>query len=170
MKALIVTASLIGAVTMSSQIAWASDTITPTRHHHASHQTEAMVPVHAPVTVPTDAQSIRRFDVKSSVQVSRDVLRDAYQASQDAYTSRLQKYAKCSEKDAKKAILAEHPGMKLIDVQLRNIRTNLVYLGMVGDDDDRFLVVIDAGNGNVLMDKPLASHHERVFSEGGEHE
>jgi uncharacterized membrane protein YkoI len=169
MKTWIVSAAFVGTLGMVTPLALASDSLQPLQHHHTRHQQSTMVPVAATPAQPVDAQSIHRFDVKSSVQVSREVLRDAYQASQDAYTKKLQKYAKCSEKNAEKAILAEHPGMKIGDVQLRNIRTNLVYLSVVADDDDRFLVVIDAGNGSVLMDKPLASHHEKVFAEGGDH-
>ncbi|MCL6593304.1 MAG: PepSY domain-containing protein [Alicyclobacillus sp.] len=104
-------------------------------------------------------------DVRSSVQVSRQDLRDAYQAAREAYTKKLQKFAKCSQKDAEKAMSAAHPGMKIRAVQLRNIRTNLVYMGIAEDDEDRYLVVVDAGNGKVLLDRQLSTHHERAFAE-----
>lgn len=108
-----------------------------------------------------------RFEVNSSVQVSRDALREAYMASRDAYTRKLQRYAKCSPGEAKKAISSTHPNMKVDNFQLRNIRTSLVYMATLENDEDRFLVIVDAGNGKVLLDRPIPTHHERVFA-GGE--
>ncbi|MBX5437401.1 MAG: hypothetical protein IRZ33_09300 [Alicyclobacillaceae bacterium] len=105
------------------------------------------------------------WDIRSSVQVSRDALREAYLASREAYTQKLQKYAKCSPQDAQKAVSAAHPGMKIENLQLRNIRTNLVYMAVVEDDEDKFLVIVDAGNCKVLLDRPIPTHHERVFAE-----
>lgn len=104
------------------------------------------------------------IEVNSSVQVSREVLRDAYKASRDAYTQKLQKYAKLSPANAEKAVKSAHPGMKVEGMQLRNIRTSLVYVGVVSDDQDKYLVIVDAGNGKVLMDRRLETHHERVFA------
>ncbi len=104
------------------------------------------------------------IEVNSSIQVSREVLRDAYQASRDAYTQKLQKYAKLSPANAEKAVKAAHPGMKVEGLQLRNIRTSLVYVSVVSDDQDKYLVIVDAGNGKVLMDRRLETHHERVFA------
>ncbi|MCL6487345.1 MAG: hypothetical protein K6T76_00185 [Alicyclobacillus mali] len=106
----------------------------------------------------------RDWDIKSSVQVTREALREAYLASQDAWTSKLQKYAKCSPADAEKAIRSAHPGMKVSEVHLRNIHTSLVYVGFAEDQEDRYLVVVDAGNGKVLLDKPVPTHQERVFA------
>lgn len=108
----------------------------------------------------------RRFEVNSSVQVSREVLREAYDASRAAYTKKLQRYAKCSPVEAKKAIASAHPNMKIDNFQLRNVRTNLVYIGTAENDEDRFLVIVDAGNGKVLLDRPIPTHHERVFAGG----
>ncbi|MCL6444861.1 MAG: hypothetical protein K6T83_15645 [Alicyclobacillus sp.] len=113
------------------------------------------------------AAPAHRIDIRSSVQVSREALREAYTASRDAYTQKLKKYAKCSPKEAEKAVAAAHPGMTIDTVQLRNIRTNLVYMGIVEDNEDKYLVIVDAGNGKVLLDRPLPSHHERVFAEHG---
>lgn len=110
--------------------------------------------------------SYHRWDVRSSVQVSRDAIREAYIASRDAYTKKLQKYASCSQRDAEKAALSAHPGMKLDMIQLRNIKTNLVYMAVVEDEEDKFLVIVDAGNGKVLMDRPLPTHHEKAFANG----
>lgn len=107
----------------------------------------------------------REWDVQSSVQVTRDTLRSAYDASRTAYTDQLKKYAKCSQSDATKAITKAHPGMNISHVQLRNIRTSLVYVGVAQDDEDRYLCVVDAGNAKLLLDKPLPTHHERVFSD-----
>lgn len=114
---------------------------------------------------PTEGGAEHTPDIRSSVQLSRGVLREAYVASRQAYTSKLQKYAKCTPAQAKKAVVDAHPGMRVEDVQLRNIRTNLVYMAIAEDDQDKFFVVIDAGNGKVLMDRPLPTRHERVFSE-----
>lgn len=105
-----------------------------------------------------------QLELKSSVQVDRQVLRDAYEASRTAYTQKLQKYAKCSLVTAKQSVVAAHPGMKVEGLQLRNIRTSLVYVSVVSDDQDKYLVVVDAGNGKVLMDRRLQTHHERVFA------
>ncbi|WP_081841207.1 PepSY domain-containing protein [Alicyclobacillus macrosporangiidus] len=111
------------------------------------------------------ADDMHQFDVKSSVQVSRQDLREAYEASRDAYTKKLQKFAKCSPHDAEKAVAAAHPGMKVTHLQLRNIRTNLVYIGIAEDDEDKYLVIVDAGNGKVLLDRELPTHHEKVFAD-----
>ncbi|WP_206831942.1 PepSY domain-containing protein [Alicyclobacillus fructus] len=113
----------------------------------------------APVNGPS-----HQFEIHSSVQVSRETLREAYQASHDAYTKKLQKYAKCTEAQARKAVLSEHPGCKIEDIQLRNIRTNLVYMAIARDDEDKYLVIVDAGNGNILLDRRIPTHHERVFA------
>jgi hypothetical protein len=114
---------------------------------------------------PGARQHMHHMEIKSSVQVSRDSIRDAYEASRDAYTKKLQKYAKCSKKDAEKAVSAAHPGMKISELQLRNIRTNLVYIAMTEDDQDKYLVVVDAGNGKVLMDRQVPTNHERAFAD-----
>lgn len=116
-------------------------------------------------STPADGPAEHSPDIRSSVQLSRNVLREAYLASRQAYTSKLQKYAKCTPAQAQKAVLEAHPGMKVEDVQLRNMRTNLVYMAIAEDDQDKFFVVIDAGNGRVLMDRPLPTRHERVFSD-----
>ncbi|SFU50754.1 PepSY domain-containing protein [Alicyclobacillus macrosporangiidus] len=111
------------------------------------------------------SDDLHHFDVKSSVQVSRQDLREAYEASRDAYTRKLQKFAKCSPRDAEKAVAAAHPGLKVTHLQLRNIRTNLVYTGIAEDDEDKYLVIVDAGNGKVLLDRELPTHHEKVFAD-----
>lgn len=113
---------------------------------------------------PDAKQHMHHMEVHSSVQVSRDSIRDAYEASREAYTKKLQKYAKCSQKGAEEAVVAAHPGMKVSELQLRNIRTNLVYVAMTEDDQNKYLVVIDAGNGKVLMDREVPTNHERVFA------
>lgn len=118
-----------------------------------------------PVSRLDDARPGPGWQVKSSVQVTPEALRDAYIASRDAYTGKLQKYAKCTASDAQKAVTTVHPGMKVSQVQLRNIRTSLVYIGVAEGDDDRYLVIVDAGNGKVLLDRPLPTHHERVFAD-----
>jgi hypothetical protein len=116
----------------------------------------------------TGGTPVHHWDIRSSVQVSRQELRDAYLASRIAYTQKLQKYAKCAPTQAKKAISTAHPGAKVMDVQLRNIRTSLVYFGMAEDGEYRYLVVVDAGNGKVLLDKPIPTHHERAFADRNE--
>lgn len=105
-----------------------------------------------------------QIDVRSSVQISQETLRDAYEASRQAYTKKLQKFAKCASKDAEKAVHAVHPGMKITELELRTIRRSLVYVARTEDDDTSYLVIVDAGNGKVLMDKLLPTHHERVFA------
>ncbi len=166
--------TMISCLMLQISPVWASDTSEGiTRHiqslpHHQRH-TPAMHNTLEPVTADvqsTDAEnSLHRWDIHSSVQVSRDALREAYIASKDAYTKKLKKFAKCSEKDAQKAVISEHPGMKIQDIQLRNIRTSLVYMAIVADDEEKYLVVVDAGNGKILMDKPMPTHHEKVFAE-----
>jgi uncharacterized membrane protein YkoI len=143
------------AILFSSPAAWAGDGL----------QRVSMPYQHATIsTNVNDQHSMREWNVRSSVQVTRDTLREAYDASRSAYTSKLQKYAKCTPKQAEKAVSTAHPGMKINHVQLRNIRTSLVYIGVAEDDQDKYLVVIDAGNAKVLMDRPLPTHHERVFA------
>ncbi|MDQ0189244.1 hypothetical protein JI721_11905 [Alicyclobacillus cycloheptanicus] len=169
------TAALVCLVA-STPSAWAADSLW--RHHsspaggHAemravAQSTGAVVGRVAPTSGPemSDEHPGHGSDIKSSVQLSRSVLREAYVASRAAYTEKLQKYAKCSTAEAKKAVLAAHPGMKVDDIQLRNIRTNLVYMAIAENDQDKFFVVVDAGNGKILMDRPLPTHHERVFSQ-----
>ncbi|QRF24757.1 hypothetical protein FY534_11130 [Alicyclobacillus sp. TC] len=118
---------------------------------------------------PADApEPGRRFEIQSSVQVPRDALRQAFEASQKAYTEKLQKFAKISAAQAQKVVISEHPGMKVAELQLRNIRTSLVYMAIIEDDEDKYLVVVDAGNGKILMDKPLPTHHTKVFAGSGE--
>ncbi|QSO52324.1 hypothetical protein JZ785_26960 [Alicyclobacillus curvatus] len=122
-------------------------------------------PSAAVVDMQDEHDNGREMAIRSSVQVTREALRDAYIASRTAYTDKLKKYAKCSQGDATKAITGAHPGMKVNHVQLRNIRTSLVYVGVAEDDEDRYLCVVDAGNGKLLLDKPLPTHHERVFAD-----
>jgi hypothetical protein len=141
--------------------AWAGDGLwrnVPSSHYHGTVRAIAG----KPFVEPTDAT--HEWQLRSSVRVSRQALREAYLASRDAYTRKLQKYAKITPRQAEKAISAAHPGMKVEDVQLRNIRTDLVYTGLAQDDEDRYLVIVDAGNGKLLLDKPLPTHHQRVFS------
>lgn len=147
------------SMSMSIPTLWAADRLQPggpaSAPQHTTHQATRDM---------SDHPSERDLNIHSSVQVTRESLREAYMASRDAYTSKLQKYAKCTPAQAKKAVAAAHPGMKVQGVQLRNIRTNLVYVGITEDDEDRYLVIIDAGNGKVLLDKPLPTHQERVFA------
>lgn len=161
MKKWLVGVSLIGSFACAVGPVFAADL--PVRHQPTSHSHQSLHPVTADV-VNTDGQDTHQWDVKSSVQVSRDTLRDAYVASHDAYTKKLQKYAKCSESDAKKAVVTEHPGMTIEELQLRNIRTSLVYMAIVRDEDDKYLVIVDAGNGSILLDRRVPTHHERVFA------
>lgn len=118
------------------------------------------------VTTPTAGEHHmdRDWNVKSSVQVTREALRQAFMAGQEAWSDKLKKYAKCSPEDAEKAVRTAHPGMKVSDIHLRNIHTNLVYVGFAEDQEDRYLVIVDAGNGKVLLDKPVPTHQERVFA------
>ncbi|RIV22890.1 hypothetical protein D2Q93_08645 [Alicyclobacillaceae bacterium I2511] len=118
-----------------------------------------------PVSHLDDARPGPGWQVKSSIQVTPEALREAYIASRDAYTRKLQKYAKCTPTEAQKAVTSAHPGMKVSQVQLRNIRTSLVYIGVAEGDEDRYLTIVDAGTGKVLLDRPLPTHHERVFAD-----
>jgi len=163
MKRWILTASLAAMLAGSTNIALAGESL---RHSEPSSTRATIRPVQATEGSTNPANpSMHHFDVQSSVQLSRGVIRDAYSASREAYTHKLQSYAKCSSADAKKAIVSTHPGMKVESVQLRNIKTNLVYVGLVEDDDNRFMVIVDAGNGKVLMDKRLMMYHERAFAD-----
>jgi hypothetical protein len=177
-KWMIGTAAMV-CLMASTPPVWAADSLW--RHHsspaggraemRAVSNPGTATPAAAKVVAPTDAPVMPEdhaghgSDIKSSVQLSRSVLREAYLASREAYTEKLQKYAKCTPADAKKAVLEAHPGMKVDDIQLRNIRTNLVYMAIAENDEDKFFVVVDAGNGKLLMDRPLPTHHERVFSQ-----
>ncbi|GMA65358.1 hypothetical protein NZD89_07890 [Alicyclobacillus fastidiosus] len=161
MKKWLVSLSVIGCLTCTTCTVFAAD---GSSHPKTTPTHTTLHPVTANVQ-STEGPNIHDWgDIKSSVQVTRDTLRAAYQASHDAYTKKLQKYAKCSPSAAKKAVVAEHPGMTVDDIQLRNIRTNLVYMSIVRDDEDKYLVVVDAGNGSILVDKRLPTHNERVFA------
>lgn len=159
MKKWLAACTMLGVVSLCTPVAFASDGV-----QHPS------TPIHS----HADVRSIdnhdmphpdkHEFDVKSSVQVDRNILREAYQASHEAYTKKLAKYAKITPAQAKKQITAAHPKMNIDKVQLRNIRTSLVYMGLAVDDTERYLVVVDAGNGKVLLDRHLPSHHTRVFA------
>lgn len=154
--------ALVSSLASQVPTAFAADGLWQHHHHNPAHAT--LYPVRAELQ-PTDSQvPMHRFDVKSSVQVSRDTLRDAYDASRAAYTEKLKKYAKCSSRDAEKAVAAAHPGMKVQELQLRNIRTNLVYMAIANDSEDKYLVVVDAGNGKILLDRPLPTHQEKAFA------
>lgn len=161
MKKWLIGMSLAGTIACSASPVFALDL--PPRHQPARESRTNLHPVSADIQ-NTDGPNTHQFEVKSSVQVSRETLRDAYIASHDAYTKKLQKYAKCSERDAKKAVLNEHPGMKIEEFQLRNIRTSLVYMAIARDDEDKYLVIVDAGNGQILLDRRVPTHHERVFA------
>lgn len=160
MKRWLVAGSMVGMMCLCVPAAFASDGV-----QHPS------TPAHS----GTDVRSINDgyshshsgqhpFDVQSSIQVNHDVLKEAYMASRDAYTKKLQKYAKITTTQAQKQVAAAHPKMNVEHVQLRNIRTSLVYVGLAVDDTDKYLVVVDAGNGKILLDRHLPTHHTRVFA------
>ncbi|GEO24360.1 hypothetical protein AAC03nite_01450 [Alicyclobacillus acidoterrestris] len=162
MKKWVLALSLVGCLTCSTGTVFAASDSSAKPTHTTLH------PVTADVQ-DVDGPAVHNWgDIKSSVQVTRDTLREAYQASHDAYTQKLQKYAKCTPTQAKKAVMAEHPGMTVEELQLRNIRTNLVYMSIVRDDEDKYLVIVDAGNGSILVDRRIPTHHERVFANGDE--
>ncbi|MCF8564980.1 PepSY domain-containing protein [Alicyclobacillus tolerans] len=163
MKKWVLGISTVGMLVMSSPSAFASEAL-QSRHSEASMAHGDVQAVTMDPGEARDAGAAHHWDVHSSVQVSRETLRDAFQAGRDAYTHKLQKYAKCSPGEAKKAVLAAHPKMKVETLQLRNIRTNLVYMAIAADDENKYMVIVDAGNGKVLLDRPLPTHHERVFA------
>lgn len=163
MKKWLLGVSTIGVLSLSIPTALAADGLQ--RPHTAAGIPTDLQPTNGPEFDPNAKQHMHHMEVRSSVQVTRESLRDAYEASREAYTKKLQKYAKCSTKDAQKAVAAAHPGMKMTELQLRNIRTNLVYVATTEDDSDKYLVIVDAGNGKVLMDRQLPTHHEKVFAE-----
>lgn len=169
MKRLLTLSAALCSLTMTTPVALAADGLRPSQ----TVQSTVTQPNSSLTTTNTQSPSNvdehgsgRDWSVRSSVQVTRDALREAYLASRDAYTNKLKKYAKCTPAAAKKAISAAHPGMKVEDVQLRNIRTSLVYVGVAEDEEDRYVVIVDAGNGKVLMDRPVPTHQERVFANG----
>jgi len=162
MKRWLLGATLVGSMIYATPPAMAADGLWQHHHHNPAHAT--LYPVRAELQPTDGSPSMHRFDVKSSVQVSRETLRDAYDASRAAYTEKLKKYAKCSQSDAEKAVSAAHPGMKIQELQLRNIRTSLVYMAITQDNEDKYLVVVDAGNGKVLLDRPLPTHQEKAFA------
>lgn len=154
-KPWVVCAAVVAAAVIGTPTAWAGEHLPSARSDVAT----------APHLIHDSDASGHRWDVQSSVQVPREAIRDALEASRQAYTAKLQKYAKITAQDAEKAAAAAHPGMKVESVQLRTLRTNLVYIAVVEDDENRYLVIVDAGNGKVLLDKPVPTHHERVFAE-----
>lgn len=163
MKKWIMTASMLCLFGASAPMAWASDGLQrPSTPAHA-HADGVYSVTAEPFTEPH--HTAHHWDIQSSIQVDRSVLKEAYMASRDAYTKKLQKYAKLTPREAQKKIAAAHPKMNIENIQLRNIRTSLVYMGLAVNDEDKYLVIIDAGNGKVLMDRELPTHHTRVFSD-----
>jgi len=155
-------------ISVVSLITWSGSTYTVLAAEQApAKSVSTLVPKATGQGLDADpSRPAHRLEINSSVQVSREALRAAFMASREAYTKKLQKYAKCSPSEAKKVIASAHPNMKIDNLELRNIRTNLVYMATVENDDNRFLVVVDAGNAKVLLDRPLPTHHERVFAGG----
>jgi hypothetical protein len=162
MKRWIMTASMVCLFGSSVPMAWASDGLqrpsTPAHSHTDGVYSVAAEPYSEP------HRTAHHWDIQSSIQVDRSVLKEAYTASREAYTKKLEKYAKLTPREAQKKVAATHPKMNVENVQLRNIKTSLVYMGFAIGDQDKYLVVIDAGNGKVLMDRQLPTHHTRVFS------
>lgn len=162
MKKWLAACSMLGVMCLCTPVSFASDGVQhPSTPAHSGTDVRSIDDNH---DMPARPGNKHEFDVQSSIQVNRDVLREAYEASHQAYTQKLAKYAKISSRQAQKQIASAHPKMNVEHVQLRNIRTSLVYMGVAVDDSDRFLVVVDAGNGKVLLDRHLPSHHTRVFA------
>lgn len=161
MKKFLIASSVICMFGAFAPVAWASDSvqrpIVPTHTH--SDGTYSMADPYSSPHIGS-----HHLEIQSSIQVNRDVLKEAYDASREAYTKKLENYAKITARDAQKNIAAAHPKMNVEGVQLRNIKTNLVYIGMAVSDSERYLVIVDAGNGKILMDRELPTHHTRVFA------
>jgi|GEM_PF-2472055 len=163
MKKFLLTGSMICVFGTCMPMAWASDAVShPATPAHTHTHTDGVYSVQEPYSSPH--LESHRLQIQSSIQVNRDVLQEAYMASREAYTKKLEKYAKITSRDAQKEISAAHPKMNVENVQLRNIKTSLVYIGLATSDSDKYLVIVDAGNGNVLLDRELPTHHTRVFS------
>ncbi|QQE77648.1 hypothetical protein [Alicyclobacillus sp. SO9] len=162
MKKFMTMGALLCVLGANAPVALANSSVQQTSSAH-SHADGVYSVAAEPFTSPH--HTTHNWQIESSIQVSRSVLKEAYLASREAYTKKLEKYAKVTPRDAQKKISATHPKMNIEHVQLRNIRTSLVYMGLAVSDQDKYLVIIDAGNGKVLMDRQLPTHHTRVFSD-----
>lgn len=162
MKRLIAMGTLLCILAANAPAAWASDSLQQSDSSTRSHSDGVYSVSAEPFTQPH--HTTHNWQIESSIQVSRSVLKEAYLASREAYTKKLAKYAKVTPRDAQKKISSTHPKMNIEHVQLRNIHTSLVYMGLAVSDQDKYLVIIDAGNGKVLLDRQLPTHHTRVFS------
>ena len=93
--------------------------------------------------------------IESSIQLSPDVVAKASKAGRDAYTAALSPYAKIDIEKATKIALNRYPGSRCQDIGLQSMRQNLVYIALLAKSDTRYLVVIDAGNGNMLATRDM---------------
>lgn len=101
--------------------------------------------------------------IESSIRISPEVITKASQAGRDAYSAVLAPFAKITPQMATKAALDRFSGARLQEINLQAFRQSLVYLALLTIGDSRYLVVVDAGNGQVLatremMKKPHMTH------------
>ncbi|MDB5085589.1 MAG: hypothetical protein JWN30_2475 [Bacilli bacterium] len=138
-KALLAVSSFLTASLLFSAAAAAQDQVNASVNGHAG----------------SGAGRLQHMQIQSSVQLPPHAWREAQEAALDAMQKKLKKYAKISATQADKVAEKEAPGTKIQRTTLQAVGPNLVYIVMLKNDTDRYLVVIDAGNGNVLDKRHL---------------
>jgi hypothetical protein len=98
--------------------------------------------------------------LESSIKLTHEQMMAARQAAQEAIQKSLQKYARISPKQAEEAAAKAVPGSVARQSGLRFVRDNLVYFVWLEKDQKSDLAVVDAGNGNVLLVRPMMKAHE----------
>ncbi|MBX6395238.1 MAG: PepSY domain-containing protein [Alicyclobacillaceae bacterium] len=90
-------------------------------------------------------------DVHSSIRLTEDQRKNVHDAVERAYQQALMPYAKITGEQAKEAARKAEPRGTVKALKLHCVHGNLVYLVHLVKDDQRVLVVVDAGNGKVLV-------------------
>ena len=120
----------------------------------------------APAPAPPAPCGPAHGRIESSVRLSAETAAKAAQAARDAYDAALAPYARISREQAAKAALARFPGARAEEVHLQSVHRNLVYISVLALPSGwRQLVAVDAGNGRVLLARPLRVKH-RMPSRG----
>ncbi|MBE3552037.1 MAG: PepSY domain-containing protein [Kyrpidia tusciae] len=98
-------------------------------------------------------------EVHSSVQLTDAQKKQLRVTIEQAYQQALMPHAKITAKQAGEAALKAEPKGMVTEVKLHSVHGNVVYLVHMNRDGARSLVVVDAGNGNVLVHKTMMKAH-----------
>ncbi|MDI3257443.1 MAG: PepSY domain-containing protein [Kyrpidia sp.] len=100
-------------------------------------------------------------EVHSSVRLTEDQKKQLHQTVEQAYQQALMPRAKITAKQAADAARKVEPKTAVTGVKLHSVHGNVVYMVHGVRDGERVLVVVDAGNGNVLTHKAAKSDASR---------